>query len=251
MTTADTCRPDRDRDGRRLRDRVDHRSAAGAAGCEGGGLRPDAVGREVPDLPRRRCHGHRVGEQRCTAVVSMFGGIDILVNNAGIGATGTVADNDLQEWRRVFDVNVFGIVRTTAAALPHLRASGRRRGQRLLDRRHRGSAAARGVLGLQGRGALAHPGDGRGSHPGWYPGECGQPRNRRHSLGRSVAQYAADPDAERAALNARQPHGRLVSSEEIASAIAYLASPAAASTVGVVLPVDGGMAGFRLPPPGR
>ena len=53
-----------------------------------------------------------------------LGGIDIVVNNAGIGAIGTVADNSDDEWHRVFDVNVVGMVRVTRAALPFLRASG-------------------------------------------------------------------------------------------------------------------------------
>src|SRR5919197_262474 len=59
---------------------------------------------------------------------------------------------------------------------------------------------------------------------------------------------ADDPGAERAALEARQPMGRLVSADEVAQAIAYLASPAAAATTGTILPVDGGMQGLRLRP---
>jgi NAD(P)-dependent dehydrogenase (short-subunit alcohol dehydrogenase family) len=59
---------------------------------------------------------------------------------------------------------------------------------------------------------------------------------------------APDPAAERAALEARQPHGRLVSAQEIAQAIVYLASPRAASTTGTEIAVDGGMAGLRLRP---
>ena len=55
--------------------------------------------------------------------------LDILVNNAGIGAAGTVEDNDDDEWHRVLDVNVLGIVRTTRAALPLLRQAARERGQ--------------------------------------------------------------------------------------------------------------------------
>jgi 2-keto-3-deoxy-L-fuconate dehydrogenase len=51
-------------------------------------------------------------------------------------------------------------------------------------------------------------------------------------------------------LTARQPMGRLVTPAEVAQAIAYLASPASASTTGTVLAVDGGMAGLRLPSPG-
>lgn len=57
------------------------------------------------------------------AAVADLGGLDILVNNAGIGAQGTVEDNDDDQWHRVLDVNVLGIVRTTRAALPHLRDS--------------------------------------------------------------------------------------------------------------------------------
>ena len=45
-----------------------------------------------------------------------LGGIDILVNNAGIGAIGTVADNSDEEWHRVFDINVVGMVRVARAA---------------------------------------------------------------------------------------------------------------------------------------
>jgi NAD(P)-dependent dehydrogenase (short-subunit alcohol dehydrogenase family) len=52
-----------------------------------------------------------------------LGGLDILVNNAGIGAIGTIEDNTDEDWHRVMDVNVLGIVRTTRAALPHLRRS--------------------------------------------------------------------------------------------------------------------------------
>jgi NAD(P)-dependent dehydrogenase (short-subunit alcohol dehydrogenase family) len=57
---------------------------------------------------------------------------------------------------------------------------------------------------------------------------------------------AKDPEVEKARLNARQPMGRLVSSEEIASAILYLADPAQGSTTGTILAVDGGMQGLRL-----
>jgi len=57
---------------------------------------------------------------------------------------------------------------------------------------------------------------------------------------------ADDPAAERAALEARQPHGRLVSPDEVADAVAYLASPRAGSTTGVCLAVDGGMQGLRV-----
>jgi NAD(P)-dependent dehydrogenase (short-subunit alcohol dehydrogenase family) len=56
---------------------------------------------------------------------------------------------------------------------------------------------------------------------------------------------AADPEAERAALEARQPSGRLVRPQEVAEAVAYLASPSSGSSNGVILPVDGGMYSLR------
>ena len=52
--------------------------------------------------------------------------------------------------------------------------------------------------------------------------------------------------SERAALAARQPHGRLVHPAEVAEAVAFLAGPSAGSTTGVDLAVDGGMAALRL-----
>ena len=58
---------------------------------------------------------------------------------------------------------------------------------------------------------------------------------------------ADDPAAERAALEARQPMGRLVSADEVAAAIAYLASPLSGSTTGTAIAVDGGMQNLRLP----
>jgi len=57
---------------------------------------------------------------------------------------------------------------------------------------------------------------------------------------------AQDPSAERIALEQRQPNGRLVTAEEVASAICFLAHPDQRSTTGTVLAVDGGMDGLRV-----
>ena len=63
-------------------------------------------------------------------------------------------------------------------------------------------------------------------------------------VARLLAQ-ADDPEAERKALNARQPIGRLVSADEVAAAVCFLANPRQASTTGTSLAVDGGMDGLR------
>lgn len=181
------------------------------------------------------------------SVVAEFGGIDIVINNAGIGAQGTVADNDDEEWHRVLDVNVLGMVRVTRAALPHLRKSSHAAvvntcsiaaGAGLPDRALY-SASKGAVYSLTLAMAADHLREGIRVNC-VSPGTADTPW-----VGRLLAS-AADPDAERAALNARQPSGRLVSAEEVAGAMAYLASPAAAAVSGTSLAVDGGMQGLRL-----
>jgi NAD(P)-dependent dehydrogenase (short-subunit alcohol dehydrogenase family) len=179
--------------------------------------------------------------------------LDILINNAGIGAAGTVEDNDDDEWHRVLDVNVLGIVRTTRAALPLLRQAVRDRGQAAivntcsvaalagLPQRALYSASKGAVYAL----TLAMAADHVAEH---IRVNCVTPGTADTPWVGRLLDAAEDPEAERAALNARQPMGRLVTAGEVAAAIAYLASPLASATTGTALAVDGGMAGLRLRP---
>ncbi|WP_280315996.1 oxidoreductase [Nocardia abscessus] len=57
-------------------------------------------------------------------VIAQFGRIDILVNNAGIGSAGAAEESSVQQAQKVFDINVFGVIRMTNAVLPHMRAQG-------------------------------------------------------------------------------------------------------------------------------
>ncbi|MCF3130377.1 SDR family oxidoreductase [Streptomyces olivochromogenes] len=59
-------------------------------------------------------------------VVADYGRLDALVNNAGAGHVGTIENETVEDVRRVMEVNFFGVVQTTKAALPHLRAAGGR-----------------------------------------------------------------------------------------------------------------------------
>jgi len=179
--------------------------------------------------------------------VEKLGGLDVLVNNAGIGAQGGVDANDDDEWRKVLDINVLGLVRVTRAALSSLRASEHAAivntcsiaATAGLPNRALYSASKGAVLSL----TLAMAADliAEGIRVNAVnPGTADTPW-----VGR-LLDAADDPAAERAALEARQPHGRLVSAQEVANAVAYLASPGAGSTTGTTLAVDGGMAGLRL-----
>jgi NAD(P)-dependent dehydrogenase (short-subunit alcohol dehydrogenase family) len=188
-------------------------------------------------------------ERAVTAAADSMGAIDILVNNAGIGAVGTVEDNPDEDWHHVLDVNVLGIVRTTRAALPYLRESDHAAivntcsiaATAGLPERALYSASKGAVQSLTLAMAADHVREG-------IRVNCVNPGTADTPWVARLLEGAEDPDAERAALNARQPMGRLVTAEEVAAAIVYLASPAAASVTGTALAVDGGMAGLRLRP---
>ena len=178
-----------------------------------------------------------------------MGGLDVVVNNAGIGAQGTIETNSIDEWQRVFDVNVFGIVRVRRAAMKHLRSSPHAAivntcsicATAGLPERALYSATKGAVMSLTFAMAADHLREGIRVNC-VNPGTADTPW-----IGRLLAK-APDPVAERAALEARQPSGRLVSAEEVADAILYLASPSASATTGMALAVDGGMQGVRLRP---
>lgn len=190
-------------------------------------------------------------EAAIAAVAQEFGRIDILVNNAGIGAQGDIAANDDDEWARVLSINVTGIARVTSAALPWLRQSPSAAvcntssiaATAGLPQRALYSASKGAVLSLTRAMAADHLREGIRVNA-VNPGTADTPW-----VGR-LLDSAADPAAERAALEARQPHGRLVSPDEVAGAVLYLVSPQSGSTTGTYIEVDGGMAALRLRPVG-
>lgn len=186
-------------------------------------------------------------DQAVGAVVERFGHLDIVVNNAGIGAVGHIGDNGDTEWARVLDVNVTGIARVTRAALPHLRKSTNATVINMCSavafvgvrQRALYSASKGAVLALTLAMAADHVGEGIRVNA-VAPGTADTPW-----VGRLVDD-TDDPEAAGTALRARQPIGRLVTAEEVAYAVAALASPIAASTTGTILRVDGGMTSLRI-----
>jgi NAD(P)-dependent dehydrogenase (short-subunit alcohol dehydrogenase family) len=186
-------------------------------------------------------------EAAIAEVVRVLGGLDVLVNNAGISAVGTVEDNDDEEWARVLDVNVTGMARVTRAALPQLRVSRQAAVVNLcsiaahngLPQRALYSASKGAVLALTYAMAADHVAEG-------IRVNCVSPGTVHTGfVDRMLAKFP-DPVAEKAALDARQATGRMVTPAEVAGAVAYLASPLSRSVTGTALEVDGGFGHVRV-----
>lgn len=173
--------------------------------------------------------------------------LDVLVNVAGIGTIGNVETASDSEWENVLNVNVIGIGRVSRAALPLLRKSATASVVNI------GSIAA--TAGLPDRAvysaskgavnsltlAMAADYVKQGIRVNCInPGTADTPWVER------LLAQSSDPESEKAQLNARQPIGRMVSVDEVASAILYLSDSAQGSTTGTILAVDGGMHGLRL-----
>ena len=184
-------------------------------------------------------------QRAIAAIANALGGIDILINNAGIGASGDVTANTDEEWLKVFNVNLFGAVRVTRAAMPYLKKS---TAASIVN-----TCSIVANVGLPNRALYSST------------------KGALESLTRAMADYialgirvnavspatadtpwvarllaeAADPAEMSANLISRQPMKRLITAQEVAHAIAYLASPLSASTTGTLLSVDAGLHSLR------
>ena len=165
--------------------------------------------------------------------------LDVLVNVAGIGSTTPAPDTDLEVWEDVFAVNARGTFLCCKHAIPGMRARG---GGAIVN-----MASVAGLVGLRNRAAYCaskgavialtralavdHVGDGIRVNC-VCPGTVDSPWVRRlvEDVGESID-----------ALRARQPMGRLGQTGEIAEAVLYLASDAAAFVTGTALVIDGGL----------
>jgi NAD(P)-dependent dehydrogenase (short-subunit alcohol dehydrogenase family) len=175
-----------------------------------------------------------------------YGRIDVLCNNAGVGAVGDVVNAPVEDWERVFAVNVFGLAFLSAAVLPFMRDA--RSGAIVntcsvaadvgLVERAVYTASKGAVLGLTK--AMAADEARRGIRVNCVnPGTVDGPWVQR------VIDESDDPADTLARLEARQPLGRLVGADEVAAAVLYLAAPSTYTT-GQELILDGGITGIRL-----
>jgi NAD(P)-dependent dehydrogenase (short-subunit alcohol dehydrogenase family) len=196
----------------------------------------DADARVVADVTSEQDVRRGIDE-----AAAALGGLDVAVACAGVASRGTVADTPLEEWERVFAVNVRGVYLTAKAAIPHLRDAGG--GAIVVVASQLGLVAAadaaaycasKGAAVLRTRGMAVDHG------PEGIRVNCVCPGPTTTPLLEAYFELSTDPDLEQARYAEAQVHGRLIEPEEIADAIAYLASPGASSTIGAALVVDGG-----------
>jgi NAD(P)-dependent dehydrogenase (short-subunit alcohol dehydrogenase family) len=172
--------------------------------------------------------------------------VDVLVNNAGLAEGAPLTRTTLDAWRRHLEVNATGAFLCTRAVLPGMieRGDGRivtvastagLRGARYTAAY---TAAKHAAVGLMRAVAAEVAGTGVTANavcPGWV---------RTEMMRRAVERIAATSDRDtvqaEAALVAQMPLGRALEPEEVAFAVAFLASPEAAAINGQALVLDGG-----------
>lgn len=185
-------------------------------------------------------------QRAIAAIANALGGIDILINNAGIGASGDVTANTDEEWLNVFNVNLFGAVRVTRAAMPYLKKS---TAASIVN-----TCSIVANVGLPNRVLYSSTKGALESLTRAMAADYIAQGIRVNAVSPATADTpwvarllaeAADPAEMSANLISRQPMKRLITAQEVAHAIAYLASPLSASTTGTVLSVDAGLHSLR------
>ena len=168
--------------------------------------------------------------------------LDILVNNAGIAHVGNIEETELEDWRRVFEVNVDGVFLVTKQALALLLASEHGSivnissvaGLTAVGRRFAYCASKGAVIALTRQLA--------GDYAKQLRVNCICPGTVHTPFVEGYLEkfHKDEKDEVREQLHARQPIGRMGRPEEIAHLVLYLSSDEAEYVQGSVIAIDGG-----------
>ena len=204
----------------------------------------EAAGAQVIGVGRATCDV--TDEEQVNQLFQTVGPVDVLVNNAGLAEGAPLARTTIDAWRRHLEVNATGAFLCTRAVLGGMIERGEGRivtvastaGLRGARYTAAYTAAKHAAVGLMRATAAEVAGTGVTSNavcPGWV---------RTDMMRRAVEQIAATTDRDEqqaeAALVAQMPLGRALEPEEVAFAVAFLASPEAAAINGQALVLDGG-----------
>jgi len=176
-----------------------------------------------------------------------FGPVDILVNNAGIQHVAPVEEFPPEKWDAIQAINLSAAFHTTRAVLPEMKRRGRGRivniasAHGLIGSAFKSAyvAAKHGVVGLTKVVALEAAEFGVTCNA-VCPGYVWTPLVEKQVDGQAKAHGISRDAVIRDVFLAEQPTKRFVTIEEVAGAVAFLCSDAAASITGIALPIDGG-----------
>jgi NAD(P)-dependent dehydrogenase (short-subunit alcohol dehydrogenase family) len=176
-----------------------------------------------------------------------FGRIDVLVNNAFLGPPyDAVADAKMDDWRRIFDVNVFGSIQLSQAVIPAMRAAGggsivmvNSMSLRIIEPRFGGYAASKGALMTAAQTMAKELGADRIRVNSVVPGYIWGP-NLERWFAQLAAQRGTTPEAVYAEIAARTALNHIPTAAEVADAVLFFASDLARAITGQALDVNAG-----------
>ena len=174
-------------------------------------------------------------------VVATHGGLDVLINSAGISPMGTAEETTWELWDDVMAINLKGTFIGCRKAIPLMRKRGGGaivnlasiNGIRGNTRLVAYAATKGGVVAMTMSLALDHVGEN-------IRVNCVCPATIETDMVRTMLAEAPDLELATRAIVAKHPIGRMAQPEEVASAIAFLASSDASFMTGLAIPVDGG-----------
>ncbi|HYR96860.1 MAG TPA: SDR family oxidoreductase [Candidatus Binatus sp.] len=181
------------------------------------------------------------------AARSELGRIDVLVNNAFRSAPyGTVDQASMDDWRQIFDVNLFGSVQLSQAVIPQMRAQGggsivmiNSMSTRIIEPRFGGYAASKGALLSAVQTMAKELGASKIRVNSIVPGYIWGPALQGY-FKQLAAQQGTTPEAVYAEVASRTALNHIPDSDEVAAAVLFFASDLSRAVTGQALDVNGG-----------
>ena len=221
-------------------------AARTAAALEAVAAEVRALGREALPVPTDITR-----EEDCVRLAetanARFGRLDVLVNNAFLAAPYDLVETArMDDWRRIFDVNVFGSVQLSQRAIPLMKAQGggsivfvNSMSMRIIEPRFGGYAASKGALMIAAQTLAKEVGTHGIRVNSVVPGYIWGPALQRY-FAQLAAGRGTTPEAVYAEIAGRTALNHIPTSEEIADAVVFFASDLSRAISGQALDVNGG-----------